>query len=134
VPRPHLGRCSVGQNVYAAKQLLARFGGEPDFLRSHDPVPLIFGIAAALGSLGGRARLAFDHAQDVTFFENEPLFPVDDHVRARPFAEKHTIADFHVERNDLLLGQLFGWREVCVGLSRSSLTVVKERGSTLFTV
>jgi hypothetical protein len=44
-------------------------------------------LAAALGSLGGRARLAFDHAQNVSFFENEPLFPVDEYVRARPFPE-----------------------------------------------
>ena len=58
------------------------------------------GLQAVLCGLGGRANLAFDHAEDIGFLEDQPLFAVDHHVCARPLAEQDAITGADVERNE----------------------------------
>src|SRR6185437_4664786 len=52
-------------------------------------------------ALGGGA--AFDDAHDVAFFHDHQVFAVDLDLGARPLAEQHTVADLHVQRDELAL-------------------------------
>src|SRR3984893_17206421 len=49
---------------------------------------------------GGRPRVAFDHAEDVGFLEDQPLLTLDQHPRTCPFAEQHAITGLDGERDD----------------------------------
>jgi hypothetical protein len=43
-------------------------------------------------------RVFLDHAKDVAFLHDQPVFAVDQHFGAGPFAKQHAIADLDIER------------------------------------
>src|SRR5262249_9289190 len=55
------------------------------------------------GDLAALGRRAFDDAHDVAFLHDHQVFAVDLDLGARPLAEQHAVADFHVEGNELAL-------------------------------
>src|SRR6516164_2470769 len=102
----------IVENVDAAQHLIARIDREFDFFGSHRDFSLkllvICGAIAIVTTtnefcwlrgllLGDRL---IDYAHDVGLLHNKELLSVDLDLSARPFAEKHAVADFEVNRND----------------------------------
>src|SRR6185503_20388294 len=55
------------------------------------------------GDLAALGRGALDDAHDVAFLHDHQVFAVDLDLGARPLAEQHAVADFHVERDKLAI-------------------------------
>ena len=43
-------------------------------------------------------RTSFDHTEDVALLHDQPIFALDNHFGAGPFAEQHAVADPDIQR------------------------------------